>query len=267
MIDILKQQISQGMSIEEKSNKTRELLQIIILKIIYDKDFFKNIVFTGGTALRVVFGVKRFSEDLDFSLVRKKGYNFLDINSTLAGSLKLYGLNVETKPKTKSNVHSVMFKFPGLLKTLGISNLESQKISIKLEIDSNPPKGGHISDTVINKVYMFSVVHFDLPSMFATKLHACFYRKFTKGRDFYDFLWYISKKTKPNYTLLNNAVIQTESKNPKVNEHNFKKYLLDNIQRINFDLVKKDVERFLEDKGELKLLNLKTIQNSIESLY
>ena len=267
MIDILKQQITQGMSIEEKSNKTRELLQIIILKIIYDKDFFKNIVFTGGTALRVVFGVKRFSEDLDFSLAKKEGYNFLEINSVIAGNLKLYGFNVEAKSKTNSNVHSVMFKFPGLLKVLGISNLESQKISIKLEIDSNPPEGGHTSDTVINNIYMFNVVHFDLASMFATKLHACFYRKFIKGRDFYDFLWYVSKNTKPNYKLFNNAVIQTENEDPKVNQHNFKKYLVDNIQRIDFDLVKKDVERFLEDKSELKLLNLKTIQNSIESLY
>jgi len=267
MIDILKQQISQGMSTEEKSNKTRELLQIIILKIIYDKDFFKNIVFTGGTALRVVFGVKRFSEDLDFSLAKREGYNFLNVSLAIANELKLYGLNIEAKPKTNSNVHSVMFKFPGLLKTLGISNLESQKISIKLEIDSNPPKGGYISDTVINKVYMFNVAHFDLASMFATKLHACFYRKFTKGRDFYDFLWYVSKKTKPNYILLNNAVIQTENKNPEVSERNFRKYLLDHIQQINFDFVKKDVERFLEDKSELKLLNLKTIQNIIKSAY
>lgn len=267
MIDVFRQHISQDMSIEEKNNRVRELLQIIMLKIMYDKDFFNSLAFVGGTALRILFDMKRFSEDLDFSLVNKKRYEFSEIHSALISGLKLYGLDVEAKPRQETNVHSAMFKFPGLLKSLGISNLESQKISVKLEIDSNPPKGGHISNTLVNKVYIFNAVHFDLPSMFATKLHACFYRKFTKGRDFYDFIWYIAKKIKPNYGLLNNAVIQTEGHNPDVNEHNLKRYLLDNIGKIDFNLVKKDVERFLEDKSELKMLNLKTIQNSIESLY
>jgi hypothetical protein len=267
MIEIFQQQITEDMTAEEKSNRVRELLQIIMLKIIYDKDFFNNLAFTGGTALRILFDIKRFSEDLDFSLVNKDGYDFSGIHSALINGLKLYGLKAESKPKTESNVHSAMFKFPGLLKPLGISSLESQKISVKLEVDSNPPKGGKISSTVVNKVYMFNVVHFDLPSMFATKLHACFCRKFTKGRDFYDFVWYVGKKTKPNYTLLNNAVIQTEGHDPGVDEHNFKKYLLENIQKIDFDLVRRDVERFLEDKSELKLLNLKTIQSSIEPSY
>ncbi len=267
MIDIFKQQINQAMPVEAKSNRVRELLQIIILKIIYDRGFFNNLAFTGGTALRVLFDIKRFSEDLDFSLVDKKGYNFSDINSALIRNLKLYGLNAEIKPKTKSNVHSTMIKFPGLLKSLGISKLESQKISVKFEVDSNPPKGGNISNTLINKIYLFNLVHFDLSSMFATKLHACFYRKFTKGRDFYDFLWYLGKKIKPNYFLFNNAVIQSENKDPGVNEGNFKEYLLENIRKIDFDLVKKDVERFLDDKNELKLLNLKLIQSTIESLY
>lgn len=267
MIEIFKQQITEDMPVEAKSNKVRELLQIIILKIIYDKDFFKNLAFVGGTALRILFDMRRFSEDLDFSLVNKHSYDFSEINSAITSGLKLYGLNVESKAKLENNVHSAMLKFPRLLKSLGISNLESQKISVKLEVDSNPPKGWHIVNTVVNKVYMFNALHFDLPSMFATKLHACFYRKFTKGRDFYDLVWHVGKHTKPNYILLNNAVMQTEDHNPGVDEHNFKKYVLDNIQRIDFDLVKKDVERFLEDKSELSLLNLKTIQSSIEAFY
>lgn len=267
MIEIFKQQITEGMPVEEKANKVRELLQIIMLKIIYDKDFFKNLAFVGGTALRILFDMRRFSEDLDFSLVNKNGYDFSGVHSALMKDLELYGLSVESKPKTKNNVHSAMFKFSGILKSLGISNLEEQKISVKLEVDSNPPEGWHIASTMVNKVYFFNTVHFNLSSMFATKLHACFYRKFTKGRDFYDFVWYVGKKTKPNYLLLNNAVIQTEGYNPGIDEYNFKKYLMENIQKIDFNIVKKDVEKFLEDKSELKLLNLKTIQSSIESSY
>ncbi len=267
MIEVFKQHIGEGIPVETKINRVREILQLIILKIIYDRGFFNNLAFTGGTALRIVFHLRRFSEDLDFSLVNKKDYDFEIISSSLVKSLKLYGLSVEIKQKTKSNVHSLMLKFPGLLKSLGISNLESQKIAVKLEVDSNPPEGGKVLNTLVNKVYLFNVTHFDLSSMFATKLHACFYRKYTKGRDFYDFLWYLGKKIKPNYFLFNNAVIQSEGKNPKVGENNFKKYLLERIQKVNFDLARKDVERFIEDKNELKLLDLKVIRDTIEAAY
>ena len=123
---------------------------------------------------------------------------------------------VETKPKSERNVHSSFLKFSGLLKELGISSLRDQKISIKIEIDTLPPQGGDIVTTLVNRTYMFSVTHFDLSSMYATKFHACFYRKFTKGRDFYDFIWYLTKKVKPNYTLLNNAIKQTQKKDPKI---------------------------------------------------
>ena len=79
-------------------------------------------------------------------------------------------------------------------------------------MDTNPPKGGRTAETPLNKTYIFSVRHFDLPSMLATKLHACFYRKYTKGRDFYDLVWYLGRKVFPNLELLNNAIQQTEGK-------------------------------------------------------
>lgn len=267
MIEVFKQQLNDDMSAEEKLNRTRELLQITALKIMYDRNFFNNLAFVGGTSLRILYDLRRFSEDLDFSLIEKKGYDFSKINSELINGFKLYGLKTESKLRDERNVHSAMLKFGGLLKTLGFSNLEDQKLSIKVEIDSNPPKGWHIENTIVTKTYMINIVHFDLPSSFATKLHACFYRKFTKGRDFYDFIWYVGKKIKPNYILLNNAVEQTEGHNPNVNEMHFKKYLLENIERIDFNTARKDVERFLEDKSELKLFNLDTIKGSIESSY
>ncbi len=265
MIEVFKQQFNKDMPAEEKLNRSRELLQIIVLKILHDKGIFNNLAFTGGTALRILFDLRRFSEDLDFSLVHKKGYDFSYINSELMRGFKLHGLNMESKPKTKTNVHSAFLKFSGLLKELGLSPLADQKLSVKIDIDTNPPAGGNIKNTPINKTFMLNIAHFDLPSMFATKLHACFYRKFTKGRDFYDFIWYLTNKIKPNYTLLNNAIKQTQGKNPKITENNINAFLLENIKRINFDLAKKDVERFLQDKSELKLFDFETMKNAIES--
>jgi len=263
MIEILRQQFLDGDSAEDKLNKMREFLQIICLKIIYDKNYSRNMAFVGGTALRILFGLRRFSEDLDFSLTRKKGYDFLKVNSEIANALKLYGLNVDSQAKTAGNVHSSTIKFGGLLKAAGLSALAGEKLRVKIEVDANPPKGWHVQDSVVNKTYIFGIRHFDLPSLYATKLHACFYRKFTKGRDIYDLIWYLSKKIRPNLGLLNNAIKQTEGGSPKITAANFKNFLLEQIEKIDFKAARADVERFLEDKSELKLFELKALRSLI----
>lgn len=266
MIDVLKQHLNAAMSAEEKLNRIREILQLTVLKIMYDKGYFNKLAFVGGTALRVFFNLRRFSEDLDFSLVDKEGYRFPEINSQIERELRLYGLNVESKPKEEGAMHSSFLKFSGLMKDLGISNLAQQKLSIKIEIDSDPPAGWHLVTTLVNNVYMLNLVHFDLPSLYASKLHACFFRKYTKGRDFYDLVWYIAKKITPNYTLLNNAIKQTQGYDLHLNEGNFKQFILERLKKVDFSAVKKDVERFLEDKSELKLLEPEVIKNSIEAV-
>lgn len=266
MLEFLKQQISLEISKEAKVNRLRELLQLLCLKIIYDKGYFSKIAFVGGTALRFIYGVKRFSEDLNFSVVNKEGYGFNELISLLKHEFRLYNLEVEAKPKVVNAVHSSMLKFPKLLNFLEISNLEDQKISIKLEINSNPPLGGEIETTLINRVYILNITHLALTSLFATKIHACFFRKYTKGRDFYDLLWYFGKKTRPNYELLNNAVKQTENKDFALSDANLKDFIVNRLERTNFDVAKKDVERFLEDKNELKLFTKEVFLKTAEYL-
>lgn len=267
MIELIKQQLNKNMPDEEKLNRCRELIQLICLKIFDEHKFFDNLAFTGGTALRVVFGARRFSEDLEFSLAEKRDYSFFRMNDELLKALSLAGLKAESRPKSERAVHSAMLKFPGILKAIGLSPLESHNLSIKLEVDTNPPAGGHIQTRIIQRVFIFNVAHFDLPSMFATKLHACFYRAYLKGRDCYDFIWYMANKVKPNFALLNNAIAHTQGKNPAINEGNFKEFLLKSIEKIDFKEAQKDVERFLEDKSELRLFDAKLIKNSIEAAY
>ena len=267
MIELIKQRLTKEMPDEEKLNRAREVIQLLCLKILDEKNSFESLAFTGGTALRVVFAMRRFSEDIDFSLVKKRDYSFQRMNDDLLKGFQAVGLKAESKPKAEKTVHSAMLKFPGLLKEIGLSPLEGQKFSIKLEVDTNPPQGGHVQSRFIQNAYVFNVAHFDLPSMFAAKLCACFYRKYLKGRDFYDFIWYMGNKVKPNFTLLNNAIAQTQGKNPAINEGNFKEFLVKGIEKINFQEVKKDVERFLEDKSELRLFEAKLIKNSIEAVY
>lgn len=259
MYELLRKQFTPHMSGEEKINITREYLQILTLKIIFDRGMFKNIAFVGGTALRFLYGLRRFSEDLDFSLILKKGYNFERMLTHLLFDLKHYGLKVEARPKKDRIVHSAMLRFRELLPALGLSSIAGQKLSIRLEIDTNPPKGWRRELSPVTKSYIFAVNHFDLPSLYATKLHACFFRKYTKGRDFYDLVWYLGKRVRPNYRLLNNAIKQTEKKDLKLDQTNFRNFLIDKLSKVSYTKIRKDVERFLEDKNELKMLNKKMI--------
>ncbi|MFH0731626.1 MAG: nucleotidyl transferase AbiEii/AbiGii toxin family protein [Candidatus Omnitrophota bacterium] len=267
MIEVLKQYIAAEASSEKKANLLRELLQLLFLKILHDKGYFAKIAFVGGTALRVLYDTRRFSEDLDFSLIDKKGYSFLAMISALERELGLNGLKISAKTKIAKTVQSGMLKFPGLLQQLGLSAVKEQNLSIKIELDSNPPSGWQLENTLINKTYVCNITHFALPSLYATKLHACFFRKYIKGRDFYDLIWYLGKKIKPNYKLLNNAIKQTHGESPELGENNIKDFLLKKLEKIDFCAVKKDVERFLEDENELKLLELSIISKSVRDVF
>jgi hypothetical protein len=255
------------MSKEDKENRLREFLQILVLKVLHDKGWFKNLTFTGGTALRILFNMRRFSEDLDFSLTNPAGYDFKKLCGDLHKEIGLHGLKMEETLKETGAVNNAMLKFPGLLSELGISPLPGQKLSIKLEVDTNPPTGGKIENSLVNKTYLFYVRHFDVSSMFATKISACFYREYIKGRDFYDLIWYLAGKVEPDYELLNNAIRQIQGKAPGVNAGNIKEFLLDNLKKTDLKKAAEDVERFLDDKNELKLFDYKLIKQGVESAF
>ena len=266
-MDILEKLLQSKQSNEEKINYLREFLQVLILRIIYNKGYFGNLSFVGGTALRLLYDLKRFSEDLDFSLIEKKNYKFNKFSGDLYRELENYGFKLDINKKNSKIVQTIDLKFKNILHELNLSPIKSHKILIRLEIDTNPPKGWTTQVTLINKTYIFTVTHFDLSSLYALKLHACFYRKYTKGRDFYDLIWYLSKKSEPNYLLLNNAIKQTEKSVVKINKNNFTDFLCKKIEKIDFKKVKRDVERFLEDKNELRLFDKNLILNTIKSSY
>lgn len=256
-MDIIRRVLHAGKTQEEKINALREFLQVLILRIIYDKGYFKNLSFFGGTALRFLYDLRRFSEDLDFSLIEKNRYRFDKLVSDLSRELTNYGLHADITKKDKKTVQNIDIRFKNVLHELNLSPLKSQKIFIRFEIDTNPPKGWTTRVSLINRLYIFTVTHFDLPSLYALKVHACFYRKYTKGRDFYDLIWYLGKGIKPNYLLLNNAIKQTEKTKSVIDEDNFKDFLRRKIKKVDFSAIKRDVERFLEDKSELRLFDKK----------
>ena len=267
MIDLLKKEISGKGTLGDKVNHLREMLQLVCLKILYDKGRFSNLTFTGGTALRILYGLRRYSEDLDFFLTAKKGYDFGAIASDLKRGLALNGLEAELRRWALHGVDNAIMKFPGLAAEAGISGAGGPDISIQLEINLDPPAPGGIEKTLVNRIFLINIAHFSLPSLYATKLHACFFRKRIKGRDFYDLLWYLGKKIKPDYTLLNSAIRQTEGKFQALDENNIKGFLLERLEKIDFKGLKEDVEKFLEDKNELKLLERDVITKGINDVF
>jgi predicted nucleotidyltransferase component of viral defense system len=264
MLDLIKEAISEVKTREAKIHIVREFLQILTLKILYDKGYFKNLAFVGGTALRVLYNARRFSEDLDFSLINPEGYDPDVFLRKVVYELEKNGFSLDLKERKEKTVQEAMLKFKEILFVLGLSSLKEEKLSIRVEVDSNPPPGWNTDISLINKYFVFTITHFDIPSLYATKLHACFFRKYTKGRDFYDLLWYLGKKSLPNFTLLNNAIEQTEGKRADVGENNFRDFLQERLASIDFVKVKKDVERFIVDKNELRLLDRDLILKLID---
>ncbi len=263
MIEILLSNIDQNATNEEKKNQLRENLQILILKILSDKGLFKNISFMGGTSLRIIHGINRFSEDLDFTLDRKYGFDFLKTIKYIQKTLSKINISYTVKIGGKNIVKFAFFKFPDLLYELKISNLKEQNLNIKIEIDIDPPAGAKKEVTLINKFYIFSISNYDISSLFAGKLYAILFRKYTKARDYYDLLWFLTKKVKVNYTLLNNAVKQTEKKDFKIDKIKLKSFLLDKIKKLDFNYIKNDIIKYLININELELLTKRNFEKLI----
>ncbi|MBU0709781.1 MAG: nucleotidyl transferase AbiEii/AbiGii toxin family protein [Candidatus Omnitrophica bacterium] len=267
MKDYLKSIVNKKVSAEDNLNRVREYIQAYFLYIIYRKKYYQDMVFTGGTALRFVHHIRRFSEDIDFSLSgRAKQIDFTGMMQDIAHEFKQAGYAMEMKIKTRLAVQSALLKFSDIMFETGLSLLKDEKFLIKVEIDSRPPAGGVEAHSMVTTPFMFYMLHYDLPSLLAGKTHALLCREYTKGRDWYDLLWYLGKfkELEPNFTMLNNAMAQTEKDPILLTSRNWKAELKKAVQKADFAKVKLDVGRFLEDQTDLELLNLEAFVNLLE---
>lgn len=263
MRDIVLKQLSPERSRQENLNRLRQFLQIVLLKTLHESPAASSIAFTGGTALRLLHGLPRFSEDLDFSLLKPEKYDFGRLVSYIQLSLAKLSLPAELKPKTEKTVHHLYIRFHELLHDAGLSPHRGEKLPIRVEIDTSPPPGWKTEISLLSEFYTIPILHFDLSSSFATKLHACLFRRYAKGRDFYDLLWYLGKKVRPNLQILNNAIAQTEAKAAVLDGEALKLTLLKKIARLNFDQLQADIAPFLEHPEETKLLDAGLMQQVV----
>lgn len=268
MIDIIKTHLLElsGADEQKKWHHTREFLQILVLKIMSDEDLFKGCSFVGGTCSRILFTSRRFSEDLDFS-AKNDGVDIEAVKRTFGKKFSEFGIDVELKVNKEKVVQMIDLRFPKLFFDLGLSPLKDQKLRIKWDVDTHPPDGAQYTVTPMMKFgMMFAVDHYGLPSLFAGKLHACLFRTYLKGRDWYDLLWFLTRGVKPNLVLLNNAALQTQDQNFNFDMNSLKGFLLEKIQSMDFKKVSDDVERFLDDPHEVKMFQKEFFEMKIEKM-
>jgi len=159
-------------------------------------------------------------------------------------------LKVSIKFKTRKTVASAFIKFENMLFLLGLTPHEDKKLMLKFEVDQNPPSGYKTESTMLTDEFFVMINHFDKPSLFAGKLHALLCRRYAKGRDYYDFLWFVGQKIKPNYEQLNQAIIQTEGNDLNVDGEKLIQLLTQKFKDTDFKKVSIDVEPFLQDHTE-----------------
>lgn len=236
-----------------KTNIMREYLQVYALRAMFEKGHFAQVAFVGGTALRFIFNVPRFSEDLDFSIVNSNGYDFKHMLDEIKQVFTSANYLMSIKFKSERIVNTAFLKFPELFHLAGMTHRKDQNLSIKLDIDTNPPKGATLASSLVNKYFPITFSHYDLPSLFAGKLHAFFTRPYVKGRDYFDIIWLLSrnKDIQPNFILLNNALEQTGNA-MRVTVSDWKEKVLERANLADWQSIISDVEKFSEDPQFIK---------------
>lgn len=259
MKDYLIDLVRQAPSPMQARNTAREYLQARILAVLQRAGAMIPLAFHGGTALRFLFSHGRYSEDLDFALEGERGhYDFRAYVEAVRFELKPEGYAVELKINDQKAIHSALMRFPGLYHELGLSGMRSEGLAIKLEVDTQPPAGAILDTSVVRRFVVLHIQHHDKASLLAGKLHAILQRAFTKGRDLYDLLWYLSDPTwpSPNLTMLNNALAQTDWQGESLSEENWREFLSAHLSRLDWTTIQADVRPFLEPGFDLDLLTL-----------
>lgn len=266
---------------EETLAAMREIMQEIALAALSRTDFFKKAAFYGGTALRIFHGLDRYSEDLDFSLLETDtAFSLEPYFSAIKEEFESLGLRIQIREKDKrikSQIESAFLKsetiwqelvLEDIVKQHGISSNKS--IKIKIEIDRIPPTGFHTEEKLLVRPFSFYVNCYDLPSLFAGKLHALLFRKWknrVKGRDWYDMEWYIRKGVPLNIPHFLNRAIETKDWNEThISQIEILDLLRDKIHSVSFNTVKEDVRRFIPNDERLQIWNAKYFEDLMERM-
>ncbi len=244
-------------------NLVREYLQARILESLQRAGAMVPLAFHGGTALRFLYAIPRFSEDLDFALERShSSYDFRAYLRAIQTEFKKEGYEVGIKLNDSKMVNSAFVRFNNLLYEFGLSAQRDEVLAVKIEVDTNPPAGAVLDTTLIRRHVTLRLQHHDRASLLAGKLHALFQRRYVKGRDLYDLMWYLSDPDwpEPNLTLLQNALRQTGWDGSVPNDQNWRDVLCQRLRSVDWKKSVADVKPFLERSNEVALLTAENFE-------
>ncbi|HOY67346.1 MAG TPA: nucleotidyl transferase AbiEii/AbiGii toxin family protein [Candidatus Ozemobacteraceae bacterium] len=240
-----------------------EIVQQFILFGLARSGFFSDAAFHGGTCLRILFGLPRFSEDLDFVLkAPDRGFSWARHLQVIRDECAAYGVELEAKDRARETgaVQAAFLKTDSLgtilRASLPFSAHPRRKIAVKVEIDTNPPAGGDFESRYLTFPGPAAVTTLDEPSGFAGKLHALLCRAYVKGRDWYDLHWYADRRVKPNLPLLAAALNQTgpwKGQRLKIDTAWVLDELARKIQSIDWVTTRDDVARFIPAREQKSL--------------
>ena len=241
---------------QQKRNAIFEVNQQVILAGLYNGSFFDEAAFYGGTCLRIFHGLQRFSEDMDFSLLAPSdNFDFTKYFQPIKDMFKIVGRDVEIKKKDKQNFGKVESAFlKDNTDVYDISFQTEKSIRIKIEVDTNPPLKFNTEQKLLLLPKSFMTKCFTLPDLFAGKMHALVFRAWknrVKGRDWYDFEWYVRHRIPLDFNHLAERILQFNGK--LITKNEFMDLLRQRLTSTNINMVKADVLPFIRQPEELDI--------------
>lgn len=241
---------------QHKRNAIFEVNQQVILAGLYNGGFFDIAAFYGGTCLRIFHGLQRFSEDMDFSLLAPNDkFDFTKYFQPIIDEFAIVGREVEIKKKDKKNFGKVESAFlKDNTDVYDISFQTDKSIKIKIEVDTQPPLNFRTEQKLLLQPHSFMTRCFTLSDLFAGKMHALVYRAWknrVKGRDWYDFEWYVRNNIPLGFSHLAECALQFN--NEVITRETFIKKLKERLASANMNQVKSDVLPFIKNPKELDI--------------
>lgn len=255
MKDLIQKQLDKydARTEQDEENAFKEITQEICLYALSKTGFFEIAAFQGGTCLRIVHGVDRFSEDLDFSLREHQKFDVVPYLNQTAKIMSAYGYELEIagQEKAEKSVQTRFLKDDSIKKIVSFKHLRDfrKKINIKIEVDTNPPLKADDEAKFLDFPTDYSILCHDLPTLFSGKIHALLCRPYEKGRDWYDFNWYLSQRVEANYQYLSAALEQAgpwKGQKLTINKTWLIKALIQKINEMNWRKVIDDVSPFIK---------------------
>ena len=267
---------------EDVLSALREIMQDVALAGLSRTNFFEKAAFYGETALRIFYGLDRFSEDLDFSLLEADpDFSLEPYFEAILTEFESIGMKVsirEKEKKEKTNIDSAFLKSETEWKELVLEDIVKQAgikstnrgIKIKIEVDRQPPLGFTTEMKLLTRPFSFYVKCFDRPSLFAGKMHALLFRKWknrVKGRDWYDLEWYIKKGIPLDMHHFISRAKDTGDWNEKeMTKDDVLGLLREKFKTVSFDRVKEDVVPFIKNDAVLEIWGEQYFNDLVEKL-